>query len=316
MKDRLSNVKAEQLLDLIQKDLPDDPVWIGPAILPKNCKLIFGAPASTGKSMVLLSMARALALGEVPFDCPLFTIERPIRVLLVEHELKPFGLQQRVKKLFADIDPTQLEDKLWYVSGEPSVQFSSDEGFRTLIRLVDEIKPEVLMLDPIGKMHYYEENDNSGIAKLMYQIDLLIRQGFDWGMSVVFSHHYGKPSDDPRAMGARDRLDPYNFRGAAKWKDDPDVKVTMQRLETLRTPHEAWKIKTRWLTRQGGQLPDIYFKVNENDDMKVTFDRVEVKRSGFSPLVPPDDHSHDDVDDDTSVPSTNTTQTRAIFGRR
>jgi len=258
----------------------------------------------THNSMALLSMARALALGETPFDCPLFTVERPVKTLLIEHELKPYGLQQRVKKLFADIDPAQLEDKLYYVSGEPSVQFSTDPGFNTLVRLVNEVQPEVLMLDPIGKMHYYDENDNSGISRLMYQIDLLIRQGFDWGMSVVFSHHYGKPSEDPRASGGRDKLDPYNFRGAAKWKDDPDVKVTMQRMEILRTAHEAWRIKTRWLTRQGGQIPDIVFTVNKNDDMRVIFEKF-IEPVRLKPIVPPENKSKEDDDtDETAKPVT------------
>lgn len=282
-----SVIHAGRISELIESDLPQDPVWIGPSVLPKSSKMIFGGQAATGKSMVMLSMARALALGEEkPLGCDLFQIPRPTRVLLIEHELKPYGLQTRVKKLFQDIEPSVLEDNFWYVSGEPSLQFSSSEGREEIGRIVETVKPEVLILDPIGKMHYGDENDNAAIARLMYYLDVLIKQGKEWGMSIIFSHHFGKPSDNPQASGNRDKLDPYNFRGASKWKDDPDVRVTMERRERLLTPHQSWRIRTRWLTRQGEELPDIWFTVNKDDDMRVLFEKIEAEKGGVRPLVP------------------------------
>lgn len=228
----------------------------------------------------MLSLARALSLGETPFECPRFQVERPVRVLYIEHELKPWGLQKRVKPIFGDVDPERYRDTFFYVSGEPAVQFSSFEGYETMQRLVDEVQPEVLMLDPIGKMHYANENDNGEINKLLHKMDMLLKSGADRGMSMVFAHHFGKPAAViQQGDETRDPLDPYNFRGASKWKDDPDVRVTMVQGKLLPLEHKAWLVETRFLTRQGAGHPDLLFSVNRDANERVMFEReLRVKK--------------------------------------
>jgi len=234
--------------------------------------MIFGGCAGIGKSYFLISMARALALGETPFNYPKFHVDRPVRVLFIEHELKPYGLQKRLKPIFKDVDTNRLRDQFFYVSGEPGIQFSSFEGYEALKRVVREIQPEVLILDPIGKMHYENENDNGALSKICHKIDLLLKDGESWGMSVVFSHHFGKPAAVIRENDSvRDALDPYNFRGGSKWKDDPDVRVTMLEGLRLNTVHKSWYVDTRFLTRQGAGYPDLRFAINEFEDERVYF---------------------------------------------
>lgn len=249
--------------------------------------MILGGGAGIGKSWTLLSMGRALSLGERPFACPMFSVDRPARVLLIEHELKPYGLQIRVKKVFEGVSLQALEDTFWYVSGEPALQFSSPEGRAGIERLVDEIQPEVLLLDPIGKMHYFDENDNGEISRLMYYLDVLLKRGRSWGMSLVFTHHFGKPSNDPRVRDFVDPLDAYSFRGASKWKDDPDIRVTWTKGQYLATAWPAWKMTSRWLTRQGEQMADLVFTFNKNNDGRVLFDHEIPNGGQGGPLAPP-----------------------------
>ncbi len=273
--------------ELIEQEFPPCPAWIGPEVLPKSCKLIFGGGAGIGKSMMMLELARGLALGKSPFDYDKFQVERPVKVLIVEHELKPWGLHKRGLQMYKTKQERDLiRENIFCVSGETSLNFSSPAGIRMLHEVVGEVKPEVLFLDPIGKMHYEDENDNSKMAKLFHELDRLVLLGRDYGMSLIFSHHFGKP---PKGEYARDfdPLDLYNFRGASKFKDDPDTRVSVAHTQFLPTPHKAWKIRTRWLTRQGEGPPDLVFTVNEKNDLRVRFVKEEGRPEGAVPNLPP-----------------------------
>lgn len=268
-------IQAGRLSDLIKTEFPPQQDWVGPGVLPKSCKMIFGGCTKIGKTFFLTNLGKALALGESPFNCPWLKIEKPTKVLYIDHELKPFGLQQRVLPLFTERELKRIEEQFWYVSGRTEIHFSSVEGRKYLERLIAETKPEVLILDPIGKMHFFDENSSPEINKLMKHLEDLIAQGREWGMSLVFAHHFGKPNRDPQYE--KDPLDHYNFRGASKWCDDQDALVTAHRYEELATSYEAWRVKTRWLLRHAQSLPDMHFTVNAKDDRFVRFEKADEK---------------------------------------
>jgi AAA domain-containing protein len=260
----------ESISALIRRDLPLVPCWIEPAILPKRGKCLFGGQAKTGKSFVMLELARALATGSKPFDHPAMTIPRVARVLLCEQELGPYGLQKRAKLAYAKEDLQKLDDCLWYISKQPQLKLDTQKGREYLLEVVDKVQPNVILLDPIGKMHHYEENDNAQISRLFTAIDALLKAFEQNDLSIIISHHFGKPSTNPQFT--RDPLDPYNFRGASKWFDDPDTLITMARLGNLQTAHQAWFVKSRTVTRQGEELPDTMYTVNKNNDLRVIYE--------------------------------------------
>ena len=287
----LSLIKPLSIADLITKEFPPQPVWIGPDILPKSCKLLWGGEAKIGKSHGIIEIGRGLALGESPFDCPLFNVPRPASVLLVEHELKPYGLHKRVKKALGDIDESRRKKMEFnYISGEHTINFSSPEGRKLLEDIIKDYRPEILMLDPISKMHNFDENSNTEIGRMYAYLDSLIDYGKSWGMSIIMSHHFGKP---PTIKSDREALDAYNFRGAAKFKDDPDVLITAIRSCFLPTPHVSWRLRTRWITRHDESPPDIFLNVNENNDLRVKYHGTEAVTGGLPPaqgvpkIVPP-----------------------------
>lgn len=258
-------------------------MWAGPALLPKNGKLLFGSTAKSGKSYVMLSLARALSTGEKPWECPHFEVPRPAKTLLIEAELGKYGLQKRVKPVFGDIQPPEkLDDLLWYVSKDPLISLSHPDGRLYLENMVAEIEPEVLLLDPIGKMHTYDENSNTEINRLFLHIDRLLKDFERFGMSVVISHHFGKPSRDPD--DALDPLSPYMMRGASKWYDDPDTLGTFQRKQNLPGRTDAWNLHCRWECRQGEAPGDMVFSVNRDGDWRVRYERELTGQPKPAPL--------------------------------
>lgn len=243
------------------------PSYIAPAILPVGGQLVFGGRAKVGKTFMMMEFARALALGETPFDCPLFTVPKPVRVLMIEQELGEIGLQRRAAKLF-DGTMGRKADNLWYVSKVPELKLDTGGGVKLLRNLIEDVEPEVLILDPIGRMHSWDENNAQEMARMFGVLDQI--QKATPGMALIFSHHFGKPKD-PR--GGSDPLDPYEFRGSSKFFDNPDSLVTLQRVRELPKDWEAWSLKARFTLRHGESPDDIILHVNEHDDNRVRFDR-------------------------------------------
>ncbi len=234
---------------------------------------MFGGQAKTGKSHVMLELARALSSADVPFGYPGFAVHNPARVLILEQELGPYGLQARARKVFAGHPVECLSENLWWSSKHPEMKFDSPEGRGVIARLVDQVRPNVLILDPISKFHSSDENSNTEVGRLLLNIDRLIADYRELELSVIISHHFGKPNRDPR--WSWDILDPYNFRGSSNWFGDMDTLATMARLPQMSNcKHEAWRVRSRWIARHGeAPTKELIFTVNQLDDLRVRFEK-------------------------------------------
>lgn len=265
--------KPERIVDLVRKELPPLPAYIAPAILPLGGQLVFGGHAKVGKSFMMLEFARALAAGEPVFECPFFTTVKPCKVLVVEQELGEFGLKARADSIWTEEEIERLgrrADNLWYVSKVPELKLDNPAGRRLLHQMCEDIKPEVLILDPIGRMHGYDENNAQEVAKLFSHLDELQKANAARNMALVISHHMGKPKSERDHV---DPLDPYEFRGSSKFFDNPDTLVTIQRYSELPKAHEAWTLRVRFTLRHGESPDDMVFHVNELQDSRVRFVR-------------------------------------------
>jgi len=217
----------------------------------------------------MLEFARALALGDTPFCGGPMSVPTAARVLLIEQEVGVYGLQRRCRTVFADT-AERIGDNLWYVSRDLRLRFDNHDGRQLLHDVVESVKPNVLMLDPIGSFHYYNENDNTDVARLFMHLDLLMEEFAEQHLSVVLSHHFSKPSRDPSF--SYDPLAFTNFRGASRWAASPDTLVTIHEGRLWLQPHRHWRSSTRWALRQGAGVPDIQLSFNRDNDLRVRFD--------------------------------------------
>lgn len=276
--------RPQLLSDLLVKEIPPQPMWISKGILPKSGIMVFGGLPKAGKSFLTLNLSRALALGEPLFNNPDFHTQQA-RVVLVEHELGEYGLQKRVLPIFKDVDPSRLGDNFVYFSKEHSLEWSTPQGKRFFHSIVETTQPEVLVLDPIGKMFSGNENDNSEIGALFAQLDELVSLGRPWGMSIVLVHHFKKPPENEMGRKGFDDLDPLNFRGSSRWYADPDTLLTLARRKKFPLPYEAWNLDCRFTFRQDEGMDDFTLSVNEHNDGRVRWKGLVEKAGGGLPAL-------------------------------
>lgn len=253
--------------ELLDRTWPDDAFWLEPAILPKGGKMLFGGTAKTGKSFIMLELARALIAGsgEHPFGYTGFKTHGRPRVLIYEQEIGERGLQSRASAVFKGMDV----ERLHYVSHDPVYKLDRASGVQRFIADIESFAPNILMLDPISKFHSCDENDATMIGKVLEQLDILIeRFRPELNLSVILSHHFGKPKMDQYGR-VIDPLNPYNFRGSSKWYDDADCLVTFYRPPGLVVGKHGWPLVSRWESRHG-EMPDVLrLHINEFDDFRV-----------------------------------------------
>ena len=257
------------LSDLLSREVEKIPSWLEPGILPKHGIMLLGGEAKIGKSLILGSLARSLVTGEAPFGMEGLAAPERARVLLVDQEVGEYGLQKRCRPMLADLPPEAYAERLMYVTKDPDLMLDKEKGLKALWEYVDSAQPNVLILDPVGKMISVDENDNIEIAKVFHSLERLQKDFYHLGLSIILSHHFLKPPRTTRDREGFDPLESYNFRGAGKWKDAPDTLVTVSRGDKLPLPHQAWSLNMRILPRHAEEPPDIHLKVNENRDFRV-----------------------------------------------
>jgi RecA-family ATPase len=234
--------------------------------------MIIGADSKAGKSLFTMECIRAITTGDHPFGSNHFSVPETGRALYVEAEVGEEGLQKRGLKIFHGADLDLLDQNFYYVSKNPDLQLHTAIGQKLLDQFVDEVQPNVLILDPIGQLHGYNENDNQEIGRLFHTLFSLIRKYEHNNMSVVVVHHMRKKGGQP--VPGEDLLSFHNYSGSRHFAADPDTLCTLHRTpEVLRSKagHRAWKLMARFITRQGEQPDDMVLTVNEEDDLRVRF---------------------------------------------
>lgn len=269
--------------DLILAPATQIPSWIEPMILPKSGIMIFGGETKIGKSLFMLELIRAATLRDNPYKCPLLTVPEDVRILLLEQELGEYVLRDRCQKIWRrdlEADNTKvvsiLDTNAYFLSKSISLDLSSIEGRDNLQGMVEKVNPNILFLDPIGKMHLYDENDSTQINRLFNFLQKLLIIYKKNEMSIVLSHHFLKRFQNRENQG--DPLDLNNFRGSGRWTHDPDTIMTIARTEEHRDGHRWWECRVRWTLRCGENPDDMTFRLNREDRLEVRW--VEPRRLG------------------------------------
>jgi KaiC/GvpD/RAD55 family RecA-like ATPase len=268
---------------LAKSDIPPTPCWIGPpAIVPKGGLVLFGGEPKIGKTWVALEFTRALASGSPLFEQDDLEGEKA-RVLYIDQELGPEALKDRILKTF-DGEEEALQHIHYLTQRETVIDLSETQSRDEIYSVIDQVRPNVVVFDPMEKMHSVDENDATQMGKMFKWFDHLRHDFYEDLLTVVMVHHYRKPPSDKTGW---DPLTPHNFRGTGRWFNAPDAIVTFSRGTNISgVEHEAWHMQARYTLRKSESPGDVNMTFNERQDWRVLFKG----KTDAAPVIAPPIH--------------------------
>jgi AAA domain-containing protein/uncharacterized protein DUF3854 len=184
---------------------PADVEFVIGGLLPiRNVGMLVGQPG-IGKTFVLLSAALAVATGSLFFGLP----TKKGRVVFLSFEDQIEYLKRRVyymaQDLLARVRPAHVDaaradlSRNLFVGSVAGQQVHLVSGFHNTVTQttaaaalgakLHELKPDLVCLGPLSRMHGLQENDNTAMTAVTSQFEYLVRHV---GCAVLADHHSGK----------------------------------------------------------------------------------------------------------------------------
>ena len=185
--------------DLAAKAPSPEPSLVGDGLLTEGGIMLITGKTESCKSVLAIDMAISIASGTPLFNAyrrrndnqngaPYFPVRRPYKVLYLDSELGPSGFHKRLKSFYTERGVVSLGENMTVVTGAkaPLMFYCPEQtGLNNLKELLDKIRPEVLVIDPLGDFHNVDEN--SAEMRLVFLRLYELQQQF--GFASIVLHH-------------------------------------------------------------------------------------------------------------------------------
>lgn len=192
--------------DLLESDLPPEELIIGNGIMPTKGYMVIASREKAGKTLFGLNMA--LNLVSKTHFLESYPVFKKCKVLYIYFESNPRNLKdvlekqiEGLSKLGIKILREDVDNFHVYNAKEKRLAINlKNDDVDHLKKTVDRFKPDVIILDPIGKIASFPMNKDENIKKF---IDLMIniRDCF-W----ILIHHYRKQGKDEEGIDPATRI--------------------------------------------------------------------------------------------------------------
>ena len=166
--------------------VPEEDRWLVDRLWSASGVGIVGATPKSGKTWLSLEMAVAVASGtpmlgefEVPAAGP---------VVVFPAEDDPRAVRDRIQGLAA-ARGRDLRDLPLHLITENVLHLDDDDDRRGLTRLLKEVRPALVVLDPLVRLHTGAESHAGHMAELLGFLRGLQRK---FGCSILVTHHVSK----------------------------------------------------------------------------------------------------------------------------
>ena len=168
--------------DFWTQDFPEQD-WLIEPIIPRNQLVVIFAPGGTGKSLLALYIAAALATGKEIFSEP----QPPTSVLYMDYEMSQAVLYERLTAMGYNKD-TDLT-KLHYASLPPIASLDKPEGAKQICDLARQCQAELVIIDTFARAVEGAENDADTVRNFYRWTAMNLKQE---GRSLMRIDHAGK----------------------------------------------------------------------------------------------------------------------------
>lgn len=201
------------------EDLPELAPELIQGILRKGHKMLLSGGSKTGKSMLMIQLAIAIASG----GHWLGKVCEQGKVLYVNLEIDRASFARRIAAACEkrSIDPDKIQHNLivWNLRGHST---SLDKLAPKLIRRCAKENFTAVIIDPVYKVMMGDENKAGDMAAFCNQFDKIATQ---LNCAVIYVHHFSKGDQDKKASIDR-------ASGSGVFARDPDVISTVTKLNT------------------------------------------------------------------------------------
>lgn len=147
---------------------------------------LIGGSAKTGKTWLSLDLAVSTASGTAALG--LFPVPAAGPVLVYPAEDRPGAVRTRIESLCRTRGVSLSGLPLHVVTAE-SLRLDEDKDKAGLEDLLARIRPSLLLLDPLVRLHGGDENSASHIAPLLGYLRVLQRR---FSVAIIVTHHISK----------------------------------------------------------------------------------------------------------------------------
>lgn len=149
------------------------------------------APGSTGKSMLALQLACAIAGDQPSANTTGLAIQRHGEVLYLNLEDPPSEIKRRLHALGSrfDLDTRKRIASRLTLSARMGVATNvmDDSFFGTLLKSAKNKR--LVIIDTLSRCHEFDENSNGAMAKLLARLETVVKET---GAGLVYLHHTSK----------------------------------------------------------------------------------------------------------------------------
>lgn len=251
---------AISVVELKDKQLPPDDWLIEGLLTRRNTGFVMGQPKKASKSWLLLAAAWDMSEGLPVWGIPALRVPRPMRTVYFTQEDTLANIQGRVLNHIRGGGRVP-NDRVWVIPKNLNIKLDTEQGKNLITKELNFVRDtagpiDLVMFDPMRRIHDGEENDSSTIAKLWHRLDALHN---DYGCSTLISHHTTKPPADREGY---DPTDPYHGRGSGDIYGGGDAFV-MVVPNMLAPDGKSWRqVTVHFESKRGEQLLPARLKVS------------------------------------------------------
>ncbi len=192
-------MSGEQMLPVVRvAELPSDEIaerWLVEQLWCASSVGVIGGAPKCAKTWLGLDMALSVATGTPCLGKYNVPDRGPVLVYLAEDALR--AVRERIDGM-AQHRGLDLEEVEIHVITTPVLRLDQDLGRTRLWETVRRLRPRLLVLDPLVRLHGMDENHAGEMAELLAYFRSLQRE---LGVSVLLVHHTRKNAADGVAAG-------------------------------------------------------------------------------------------------------------------
>ncbi len=185
---------------------PQEENWLIKHIWTNMAVGIIGGAPKCCKSWFGLDMAISIASGTPCLDhFPIQYKKGPVLIYLAEDALG--SVRSRIESI-CQHRKLKIEHLPIYAIASPVLRLDIESDRQRLMKTIDKLKPKMLLLDPLVRMHRLDENSAQDISGLLGYLREMQRK---FNLAVVLVHHSSKKNRSNPGQALRGSSDLHAF---------------------------------------------------------------------------------------------------------